>query len=138
MDDYIKIHKAGGVLIKDRKALAVRSHKDKEHFLIPGGKIEKGETHLEALKRELKEELGIEVGDQGVEHIGSFFSLLDTRPGEITVEAFVVNEWQGEPSPCSEIVEFYWSDSTNSRGIKLGSVFEKQILPWLKERDLID
>lgn len=138
MDDYLKIHKAGGVLIKDRQVLAVRSRKDKEHFLIPGGKIEKEETHLEALKRELKEELGIEVDEQGVEHIGSFSGLLDTRPGEITVEAFMVNEWQGEPSPCGEIVEFGWSDSTNRRGIKLGSIFEKQILPWLKERDLID
>jgi 8-oxo-dGTP pyrophosphatase MutT (NUDIX family) len=115
MDEYIKIHKAGGVLIKNRRALAVRSRKDKEHFLIPGGKIESGETHIEALKRELKEELGIEV-----------------------VEAFVVSEWKGEPSPCSEIVEFYWSDSKNSSGVKLGCVFEKQILPWLKEQDLID
>ncbi len=138
MAEYLKIHKAGGVLVKNRRALAVRSHKDREHFLIPGGKIEAGETVLEALQRELEEELRIQIEIGQVSHIGSFSSSLDTRTGEITIEAFMINNWRGEPVANSEIAELYWCDSQNSAGVKLGSVFEKQILPWLKEQDLID
>ena len=33
----------------------------RDYYVIPGGKIEKNESHEEALRREIKEELGIEI-----------------------------------------------------------------------------
>jgi nucleoside triphosphatase len=52
-----------GALIvnKEGKILLVRSHKWFDKFTLPGGHIEVGETMVEAVKREVKEEVGLEV-----------------------------------------------------------------------------
>ncbi len=55
----------GGALSKDGKLLVVRRSGDKKHFAgkweIPGGKVEFGEAPEETLKREFREETGLEI-----------------------------------------------------------------------------
>ncbi len=48
------------VVVKERKLLLVKDG-ESEQFYTPGGKIEDGETHSEALAREMKEEVSAEV-----------------------------------------------------------------------------
>ena len=52
-----------GALIvnKEGKILLVKSHKWFDKFTLPGGHIEVGETMVEAVKREVKEEVGLDV-----------------------------------------------------------------------------
>jgi 8-oxo-dGTP diphosphatase len=60
---------------------------------FPGGKIGDGETSLEALSRELAEELGIEVIA-----CATFMNLrheYDDRT--VTIEFFIVSDWVSEP-----------------------------------------
>ena len=54
-----------GALIQDPEGriLLLRSHKFNDLYTIPGGHIELGETAEEALRREVKEETGLEVYD---------------------------------------------------------------------------
>ena len=52
------IHKIGAIAIKDRKLLVVRK-RGKEEFIIPGGKHERDESFEECLRRELHEELQV-------------------------------------------------------------------------------
>jgi len=60
---------------------------------FPGGKIVLGETPVEALSRELAEELGIEVTV-----CASFMSLRHEYDDHVvTIEFFIVSDWNSEP-----------------------------------------
>jgi len=60
---------------------------------FPGGKITDGETALEALSRELAEELGIEVTT-----CASFMNLRHEYDDRVvTIEFFIVSDWNSEP-----------------------------------------
>lgn len=61
---------------------------------FPGGKIADGEHALEALRRELTEELGIEVTEAA-----AYMQIHHEYPDRtVNLEFFLVTSWQGEPS----------------------------------------
>jgi len=60
---------------------------------FPGGKIDADETSVEALSRELAEELGIEVTA-----CASFMNLRHEYDDRVvTIEFFIVSEWNSDP-----------------------------------------
>ena len=132
------IHKAPGILIRDRKLLVEKSY-GKEFFIAPGGSIEAGETPEHALTRELKEEFGILVNEIDLEEFGSFKDKAAGQEEKIVfMETFIVKKWQGEPSPNSEVEKILWITSNVPKDIKVGSIFEHQVIPRMKELNLID
>lgn len=80
------IEVVSGILIRDGKCLiASRSYgSSKGMFEFPGGKVEAGESKEEALKREWKEELGIEL-----ESIRYFASSQDQQDYRISLDFFL-------------------------------------------------
>lgn len=138
MKKKIDIYKSAGIIIKDRKFLITRT-KGKNFFVSPGGKLEKGETVIEALERELKEELDIQIDIESLEDFGNFYALAQGQEDKyIQMNVFIVKKWKGEIKPSREIEEIMWIDSNFPSNIELGSIFRHDIFPKLKNLDLID
>ncbi|MGV3345370.1 8-oxo-dGTP diphosphatase MutT [Enterobacteriaceae bacterium LUAb1] len=75
---------------------AADAHHMANKWEFAGGKCEAGETAEMALKRELREETGIEVKK------AIPFDIVDDHFNDchITLHFFLVEEWQGEPRGC--------------------------------------
>lgn len=137
MTEKVDIHKAGGVLIRDRRFLVTRAY-GKDVFVAPGGKLESGETAITALIRELMEEVQVEISAENTEPIGTFHAQAAGNESKtLEMEVFLVRNWQGEPEPSSEIEEIMWVN-TQTSGISLGSIFEHDVMPKLQQMNLID
>lgn len=71
-------------------------------FECPGGKVEDGESHHTALRRELREELGIELGPiaNTSSWVGEFRNIV-TRPDRagVTVYMYFVESFTGDVVP---------------------------------------
>ena len=69
----------------DGRLLLVRKH-NTSFYMQPGGKIDAGETALEALCRELQEEIGLHISEDQLIPLGMHFAPAANEPG-VTLEA---------------------------------------------------
>ena len=138
MEKKIDIHKAGGILLNNKKFLVSRS-KGKDFFIAPGGKLEKEESSINALIRELSEELSISVKEENLEKFETFYAPASGQEDKyLQMDVFLVKKWDGEIKPANEIEEIMWINSSLPAGIKLGSIFQHDVFPKLKTLGLID
>ena len=138
MKEEIDIHKAAGILIKDRKLLVSRSQ-GKDFFVAPGGKLEEGELPKEALVRELGEEFQITIAEKDLLEFGIFYAqAAGLEDKMLQMDVYIVEKWEGEIVPNSEIEEIQWITMFTAQDIKLGSIFLHEVVPRLKAKGLID
>jgi 8-oxo-dGTP pyrophosphatase MutT (NUDIX family) len=132
------IHKAAGIIIVDRKVIATRTV-GQDIYIQPGGKLDPGESELDALHRELLEELGITFADEDTEKIDDFYADAAGKPGKrLKLAAYLITRYQGDMAPASEIEEIRAFGSHLPDDVQIGSIFVTEIIPYLKSRDLID
>ena len=89
-----------GALVEDGRVLLVHRRPDKHAYPdawdLPGGVREDGETELEALARELHEELGIEVDLDQATHLCRVEVTPVRTP--VSLSAWLVRGWRGTPA----------------------------------------
>jgi len=91
--------------IIDGRLLMARS-RGKNGFYLPGGKTDPGETKIEALRREIREELSAEIAEGSLAPFGHYVEQAFGQPDGVLVSAhaFVGSPWpsrstqQGWPS----------------------------------------
>ncbi|SDN27893.1 ADP-ribose pyrophosphatase YjhB, NUDIX family [Allokutzneria albata] len=94
--------------VRAGKVLGARSTGN-DVFYLPGGKREPGESDVDTLRREVREELGITVLAEGAECFGVFEAQAHGfPPGVLVRTACYTAAFTGEPSPCGEIAELSW------------------------------
>jgi A/G-specific adenine glycosylase len=117
------VRKAGRVLIAQRPADGLLGGL----WEFPGGKREPGESLPDCLRRELREELGIEV------NVGR--PILTLRHAythfKITLYAFECEWLAGRPRPL-EVAAFKWARPEELPGYAMGKT-DRQIAEWVRE-----
>lgn len=131
--DYNKI---GVLVVRAGAILLCRKKQGTRLLILPGGCLEAGESAVECLRRELREELG-EVRVEGLEHLGAYGDRA-AGEGEKTVHIELYRgELRGTPAPHAEIAELVWFGPGDDRGLLAPSLRNK-ILPDLIARGILD
>lgn len=118
-------HTVRAIIIKNNQVLLVTGH-GADFYWTPGGGVEAGETIEDALRREIKEELGV--------MIVRFEPYCSYEYEDQKVDNFRV-EVKGDIKPANEITNIVWY-STNSI-IKTSRGFAAMARPRLIEDGLI-
>lgn len=102
------IDKIAWIRVEDGKILSTRS-RGKDVYYLPGGKREPGETDVQTLVREIREELDVAIAPGSVTHAGTFQAQAHGRAAGIAVRMTCYTaDYQGTLAPSSEIDELIW------------------------------
>ena len=105
------IDKLAWIYIKDRKVLFVRSHNSDVPY-CPGGKRDEGESDTQALVREIKEELNVDLIESSIQYFETFTAQAHGKPEGVMVQiTSYTADFKGTLEASSEIAEMQWVDS---------------------------
>jgi ADP-ribose pyrophosphatase YjhB (NUDIX family) len=137
MDFGIRV---GAVMARDGALLLVRHQKpDRDpYWVLPGGKLEPGETIPECVEREISEETGLSARFSGVLYVSEFL-----RDGRHTVDITVRMTLQGNEEAKlgsdPEVAAGSAPTLRELRWVETGELREIALLPdWIKTRLLED
>ncbi len=128
------IDKLAFLEVKDRKVLVTCSY-NKDKWYIPGGKRELGESDEQALVREVKEELLVDIIPSTIKLYDVFEAQAHGKPeGTIVRMTCYTAQYTGEPSPSAEVEKVNYFDYSKRNDI---SLVDQIIFDDLKAKNLI-
>jgi 8-oxo-dGTP diphosphatase len=135
MADIVKV---GALILRDDRMLLCRKSRDTSKLILPGGRIEPGESDRDCLAREIREELG-DVRLEQVVYLGTYEDRAAMDDPTIVKRlrlALYRGLLVGDPAPSSEIVELVWFGPQSDREA-LTPILVNRILPDLVARRLL-
>lgn len=121
---------AGAAIVRDDKVLVTQRaiEPEKGRWDVPGGFLAAGEAPIEGLRREIREELGIEV-DVSVSDCVSMVPHTYGSEGDFVLAlGFVAWLVSGEPEAADDVAAFRWIDRTEVDALDFA---------WEHDRDLV-
>ena len=129
----------GTMFFRDNKLLIDKPKKRNTYQMI-GGRVEKGETPLQAAIRECHEELGSEaVFDESSFKLVMDFNEIATSDQSTKIHFYVYQyegALEGELTTSEEIEKFLWYDSSMGNEI-LSNTLKNEVVPYCLEKNLI-
>ncbi|MDQ1744910.1 MAG: 8-oxo-dGTP diphosphatase [Pseudonocardiales bacterium] len=102
------IDKVAWIELLDGQILSTRSH-GRSRYYLPGGKREAGESDLDTLSREIKEELSVDLLTETAAYLGAFTAQADASPTGVEVRMRCYEcSYTGQLQPAAEIAEMAW------------------------------
>lgn len=131
----MEIDKLAFIDIQNKQILSTRS-KGKDKYYIPGGKREAGENDVEALYREVLEELSIHIIPTSIRYVGTFRAQAHGHAEGVKVKMTCYSaDYKGTLKAANEIEEIRW---LNYNDLDKVSHVDKVIFAFLKGEHLID
>jgi 8-oxo-dGTP diphosphatase len=132
-------HKAGLLAVRgDGRMLLCRKKHGTQLLILPGGRLEPGETAVACLVREIGEELGPEARVIGLEYVGTYE---DRAAGAEATKTVRIELYRGELSgvlvASAEIGELVWFGEGDDRG-RLAPSLVNRIIPDLVARGVLE
>jgi 8-oxo-dGTP pyrophosphatase MutT (NUDIX family) len=104
-------------------------------FMQAGGKLEPGESALDALTRELHEELGLELDESAAEYLGVFRAEAANEAHTLISAAVFALQTSAELEPRGEIEQLLWIDRLDGITVELAPLTRDELLPlWASRR----
>ncbi|MBE8712191.1 NUDIX hydrolase [Sphingobacterium hungaricum] len=126
---------AGALIMDDSDRLLVVRKKGSPYYMMPGGKVEVDESPDQALKRELKEELNLEVELDDLELVGCHQTFAANEKGTLvygTVFSVHVDN-HDLLKPQAEIQELHWYTEQDYANFKSAHLLSEFTIPkWLE------
>jgi 8-oxo-dGTP diphosphatase len=114
------IHVSAAVIRDDAGRLLLVRKRGTTAFMQPGGKPEPGETPAETLRRELLEEIGVDVPPDALDELGQFSASAANEPGfTVIADVFAVDLGGALPEAAAEIAELRWVDPAEADTIEV-------------------
>jgi ADP-ribose pyrophosphatase YjhB (NUDIX family) len=137
-DVDVDFDKVGLLAVRDGKILLCRKKHTTSLLILPGGCREPGESSIDCLSRELREELG-DVAISALEFVGVYTDRAAgseaTRSKTVRIELYRA-ELIGEPVAHSEIAELVWFGERDDC-LQLAPSIANKILPDLLARGIL-
>ncbi|WP_170378786.1 NUDIX hydrolase [Ruegeria atlantica] len=129
-----EIRIAAAVIINEQGELLLVRKRFTDAFMQAGGKIEPGESAVEALCRELSEELRLQIEPEQPEYLGRFRArAANENDLEVRAELFLIRIGF-EAEPCAELSEVLWMRPEEAHSVLLAPLTRQYVLDIARER----
>jgi len=123
------------IILKNNKILLVAGY-DESFYWTPGGKAEKGESHEKTLKRELKDELFIDI--ISMKNYIVYEAISEITGKRQKIYCYLVS-YEGNYNPQKEITKIFWYSKQNFQddNPKIAKGIKENLIPQLIKDKLV-
>ncbi len=102
-----------GIIFDREKGILFEKRSDNGMWCIPGGAIELGESLEEALKREIKEETGLDISEPKLFDVKASVHMIYPNKDEVyyTDVVYIIEKFSGMQSHDDESTELRWFET---------------------------